>query len=66
MTIFVEFDEQSFQITGQTRHHQFAGGGRRKIGEEQTCGSPLSEEASSRGRSSAHAKRYAESSRKPA
>jgi len=59
MSIFVEFDEHNFEVSNLARHERLTDREGKKIGAEISRSSPFSGEASTRGRSVAHSKRYA-------
>jgi len=65
MSIFVEYDEHNFEVTNLARHDRLTDRERKKIASEVSWCSPFSGEASTRGRSVAHSKRYAGKTGKP-
>jgi hypothetical protein len=59
MSVFVEFDELNFEVTNLARHDRWTDRERKKICAGSSWDAPFSGETPTRGRSVAHAKRYA-------
>lgn len=59
MSIYVEFDEHSFEVTNLARQERLTHREKRKIGAEIPRSASLSGEGPTRERSVAHSKRYA-------